>query len=148
MLDARLILHILSPSPLLPLITSTPFSASLVHLTAHPPALLHHLSSEFLIPPPPLSSLSKFWSVFLPVSERIQDTERLVFGPRGEGCEHPSEIVIELTVREGSSRKRGVERVLEGWSSVQDKGFCQLTALESLKDLMKKRKEVRSVIIH
>ena len=145
MLDARLILHILSPSPLLPLITSTLFSASLVHLAAHPPVLLRHISSEFLIPPPPLSSLSKFWSVFLPVSERIHDTERLVFGSGGEGCEHPSEIVIELIVREGNGRKRGVERVLEGWSS---KGFCQLTALESLKDLMKKQKEVRSVKIH
>lgn len=127
---------------------STPFSSSLVHFIAHPPALLQHLSSEFLIQPPPFSPQNKFWSVFLPVSERTHDAERLVFGPRGEGGEHPSEIVIELIVREGIGRKRGVERVLEGWSSVQDTGFCQLTALESLKDLMKERKEVRSVNTH
>ncbi|KAF9531972.1 hypothetical protein CPB83DRAFT_848124 [Crepidotus variabilis] len=139
--NSRLILHTQSPSPLLPLITSTSFSTSLVHVTSHPPALIQHLATEFLMPPPPLSPLPKFWSVFLPVSERIQDTERLVFGPGGEGSGHPAEIVVELIVRDASGRKRGLERVLEGWSSNSNQGSCDLIALESLKDLMKKQKE-------
>jgi len=92
------------------------------------------------MPPPPVSPEPKFWSVFLPVSERIHDTERLVVGSSsGEGSGHPSEFVVELIVREGAGRKRGVERVLEGWSS---DGPSELTALESLKVLTSKLREV------
>ena len=95
------------------------------------------------MPPPPISPLPKFWSVFIPVSERIHDTERLVFGTGGEGSGNPSEFVVELIVREGVGRKRGVERVLEGWSSVLN-GPCELTALESTKKYAENPKEVRT----
>jgi len=141
--DARLILHTQSPSAFIPLIASTTFSPSLTHVIAHPPCLLHYLSAELNTPPPPLSPSPKFWSVFIPVSERIHDTEQLVFGAAGEGSGHPSELVIEVIAREGG-RKRGTERVLEGWSNATNKGSCELSALESLKDLMKKPQEVQS----
>lgn len=95
------------------------------------------------MPPPPVSPWPKFWSVFLPVSERIYDAEILVFGPNGEGSGISSEFVAELVVREGAGRKRGVERVLEGWSNVLG-GPCELTALESIKPLAKKQTEVRN----
>ncbi|KAF8168050.1 hypothetical protein B0H34DRAFT_792706 [Crassisporium funariophilum] len=136
----RLILHCQSPSILLPCITQTAFSSSLVHIIAHPPALLTHLATEFLMPPPPLSPFPKFWSVFLPVSERVHDTERLVFGSGGEGSGHPTEFVAEIIVRDAAGRKRGVERDLEGWS-VGKGGPCKLTTLESLKHIFKKQKE-------
>jgi hypothetical protein len=67
-----------------------------------------------------------------------------VFGPGGEGSGHPSEIVVELIVRESTRRKRGVERILEGWSNATSEKSCELSALESLKDLMNKQKEVRT----
>ncbi|KDR85043.1 hypothetical protein GALMADRAFT_313922 [Galerina marginata CBS 339.88] len=135
--DARLILHSQSPSSLLPLLTQTAFSSSLSHIIVHPPVLIAHLATEFLMPPPPLSPLQKFWSVFLPVSERTHDTDRLVFGLAGEGSGIPSEFVVELVVREGTGRKRGVERVLEGWSD----GPCELSALETLRHFTRKQKE-------
>ncbi|KAF8203606.1 hypothetical protein BJ912DRAFT_202268 [Pholiota molesta] len=138
--NARLILHSQSPSSLLPLITQTGFSSSLSHVIAHPPALIAHIATEFLMPPPPVSPWPKFWGVFLPVSERLYDTEALVFGPNGEGSGNSSEFVAELIVREGAGRKRGVERVLEGWSNVLG-GPCELTALESIKPLAKKQTE-------
>ncbi|OBZ79343.1 hypothetical protein A0H81_00750 [Grifola frondosa] len=82
---SRLILHVLSPSPLLPVLTQTRFSPSLVHVNAHPTALLTHLASAYLTPPPPLSSPEKFWRVFIPVAERHYESEKLVFGQGGEG---------------------------------------------------------------
>ncbi|KAH9486887.1 Elongator complex protein 5 [Psilocybe cubensis] len=138
--DIRIILHSQSPSPLLPLITQTTFSPSLSHAIVHPPALIAHLTTEFLLPPPPISPLPKFWSVFIPVSERVHDTERIVFGPAGQGSGSTLELVVELIVREGAGRKRGVERVLEGWSLALG-GPCALSDLESIMDLTKKQKE-------
>ncbi|KAF8912712.1 hypothetical protein CPB84DRAFT_1670900 [Gymnopilus junonius] len=137
---SRLIIHSQSPSNLLPLITQTSFSSSLAHVITHPTALIAHLAIDFLMPPPPLSPLPKFWSVFIPVSERIHDTERLVFGTGGEGSGYPSEFVVEVIVREGVGRKRGVERILEAWSSTLE-GPCELTVLESLKKYAEKPKE-------
>jgi elongator complex protein 5 len=136
--DARLILHSQSPSALLPLITQTGFSPFLSHVIAHPPALLAHLATEFLMPPPPISPLPKFWGVFLPLSERVHDTERLVFGSGGEGSGNPTEFVVELIVREGVGRNRGIERVLEGWSSAL-RGPCELNELEALKPFTEKK---------
>ena len=136
--DARLVLHSQSPSALLPLITQTGFSSFLSHVIVHPPALLAHLATEFLLPPPPISPLPKFWSIFLPLSERVHDTERLVFGSGGEGSGNPTEFVVELIVREGAGRNRGVERVLEGWS-IALHGPCELNALEALKPLTEKK---------
>ena len=138
-----MILHSQSPSTILPLITQTAFSSSLLHIIAHPPVLLTHIATEFLMPPPPLTPLPKFWSLFLPISERVHDTEQLVFGADGEGSKHQTEFVIEVVVREGNRQHRGVERVLEGWSTSQG-GPCELTGLECLSHLLKKQKVVRT----
>jgi len=137
--DSRLILHTLSPCPLLAPLTQTRFSSNLVHLIAHPPVVLSNLSTAYLTPPPPLSSPEKFWSVFTPFSERSYESETLVFGSEGEGSAG-SEIVVEVLVRGvsdkviGTGRRRSVERVLEGWLSVSGLP-CELKELESLKGL-------------
>lgn len=95
------------------------------------------------MPPPPLTPLPKFWNLFLPISERVHDTEQLVFGADGEGSGYQTEFVLEVVARECNSRNRGVERVLEGWSTTQG-GPCELTDLKSLSHLLKKQKVVGS----
>ncbi|RPD82619.1 hypothetical protein L226DRAFT_556366 [Lentinus tigrinus ALCF2SS1-7] len=138
--SSRLIIHVLAPCPLIPILTQTRFSSSLTHITAHPPALLTHLSSAYLTPPPPLSPPEKFWGVFIPISERHYESEKLVFGQNGEGS-GPQEFVVEVLVRggaDGSGRRRGIERVLEGWSSAVG-GPCDLRDLESLRTLWAKK---------
>ncbi|KAJ7492565.1 hypothetical protein FB451DRAFT_1551896 [Mycena latifolia] len=132
---SRLIVHALSPSPLLPLLAQPGFSSSLTQVISHPPLLLVHLSTEYLTLPPPLSPEAKFWGIFLPVSERGEESERLIFGPGGEGTGGHDELVIEVIVRgdgEGS-RRRGVDRTLQGWSLTR--GLCPLSELNALKSL-------------
>jgi len=116
--SSRLILHVCTPSKILPAIVSTAFSSSITQLIAHPPALLLHLATEYMTPPPPLSPEAKFWGVFIPISERGRDTETLIFGQAGEGSGGRSEMVVEVLVRGGtdtSGRRKAVERFLEGW---------------------------------
>ncbi|KAG6902894.1 hypothetical protein C0995_010064 [Termitomyces sp. Mi166 len=136
---SRLILHAMRPSQLIPLLIQPTFSSSLVRLIAHPVVLLTHLAKEYLTPPPPSTLKAKFWSVFLPVSERIHDVERLVYGTssNGEGSGGVAEIVIEILVRGGEGRKRGIEREIEGWSVTV--GPCDLTKLENLKEVWTKK---------
>lgn len=114
------------------------FSPSLVCSFARPSALITHLAREYLTPPPPASSDAKFWGVFLPVSERHHECERLVFGSTGEGTGSTTEFVVEVLVRglHTSGKKRGVERTLEGWSSSEGDA-CELTKLEGFKTLLK-----------
>lgn len=78
------------------------------------------------------------------MSERVHDTEQLVFGSSGEGSGHPNDIVVEAIVRDASGRKSGVERVLEGWSS---QGPVDLLQLDSLAHIGKKEKEVNKARI-
>ncbi|KAJ6610051.1 hypothetical protein B0H10DRAFT_2061822 [Mycena sp. CBHHK59/15] len=133
---SRLIIHALSSSPLLPLLSQPAFSPSLTHVISHPPSLLLHLSTEYLTLPPPASSEAKFWGIFLPVSERVYESERLIFGTGGEGTGDDNEVVIEMLVRgdgDGLGRTRGVERTLKGWSFAR--GPCALTELDTLKSL-------------
>ncbi|KAI0361682.1 hypothetical protein OH77DRAFT_1500963 [Trametes cingulata] len=142
--SSRLILHTLAPSPLIPILTQTRFSPSLTHLIAHPTALLTHLASAYLTPPPPLSAIEKFWGVFIPISERHYESEKLVFGAGGEGS-GLQEFAVEVIVRggaDGSGRRRGVERVLEGWSPAAG-GPCELRELERLKALWSKKAVVQ-----
>ncbi|KAL0951112.1 hypothetical protein HGRIS_007849 [Hohenbuehelia grisea] len=137
---SRLILHLTTPCSLLPLLIQTSFSPSLVQFIAHPPVLLTHLATAYLTPPPPHTPEPKFYSVFLPFSERAYETDRLVYGPDGEGSGGLGEMVVEVLVRggnEGTVRRRGVERSLEGWST--EKGPCDLFSLESLKGLQKSK---------
>lgn len=138
-------MHVLAPCPLIPLLTEVRLSPSLIHLKAHPPVLLTHISTAYLTLPPPQSPPEKFWSVFAPLSERHHECEKLVFGTDGEGS-GGGEIVVELIVRNagGSGSKRGVERVLEGWVSSTGTA-CQLQELESLKALWKKKAIVQEV---
>ena len=107
----------------------------------HPPALLTHLASAYLTPPPLLSPDEKFWGVFIPIAGRHYESERLVFGPGGEGSGSPIEFVVEVLVRGGADdlgRRRGAQRVLEGWSAALG-GPCELHQLESLKALWSKK---------
>ncbi|KAF8078570.1 hypothetical protein FPV67DRAFT_63208 [Lyophyllum atratum] len=138
-IPSRLILHATRPSELVPLLIQPGFSPSIVQLTTHPPILLTHLAKDYLTPPPPASPKAKFWSAFLPLSERSHDVDRLVYGTSGEGSGGASEMVVEILIRGGetSSRKRGIERELEGWS-LSD-GACDLTKLESLKGVWGKK---------
>ncbi|KAJ6604707.1 hypothetical protein DFH09DRAFT_319061 [Mycena vulgaris] len=132
---SRLIIHALSPSPLLPLLAQPGFSPSLTQVISHPASLLVHLSTEYLTPPPPLSPEAKFWAIFLPISERGEESERLVFGPGGEGAGDDDELVIEVLVRgDGDGlRRRGVDRALHGWSL--SRGPCPLAEIIALKSL-------------
>ncbi|KAI0669950.1 hypothetical protein C8Q78DRAFT_992363 [Trametes maxima] len=146
---SRLILHVLAPSPLLPILTQTRFSPTLTHILAHPTALLTHLAAAYLTPPPPLAPPEKFWGVFIPVSNRHYEAEKLVFGSAGEGSGLP-EFAVEVLVRGGGSagdgvsgRRRGVERVLEGWSASMG-GLCELRKLESLRPLWSKKMPVET----
>lgn len=85
------------------------------------------------MPPPPLSTPEKFWRVFLPIVERHYEAEKLVFGPNGDGF-GGQEFVVEILIRgaDGSGRRRGVERMLEGWSG---EAPCGLNVLVGLKGL-------------
>ncbi|KAG2044804.1 hypothetical protein BDR03DRAFT_929897 [Suillus americanus] len=136
-----LALH-LQPSPLLELLTQTSLSPTLIHLTAHPPAIITHIASAYLTHPPPGGPADKFWSVFIPFSERTHESERLVYGLDGNGTSAGAwvskgtrEFVVEVLIRGGS--KRGVERAVEGWKGDVP---CELQALESLKNIWTRRK--------
>lgn len=136
-----LALH-LQPSPLLKLLTQTSLSPTLMHLTAHPPAIITHIASAYLTHPPPAGPAEKFWSVFIPFSERTHESERLVYGFDGNGTSAGAwvskgtrEFVVEILIRGGG--KRGVERTVEGWKGDVS---CELQALESLKSIWTRRK--------
>ncbi|KAJ7103481.1 hypothetical protein B0H15DRAFT_215891 [Mycena belliarum] len=132
---SRLVIHAVSPSPLLPLLSQPAFSPSLTHVISHPSSLLVHLSTEYLTLPPPLSTEAKFWGIFLPISERGEETERLIFGTDGEGTGDNDELVIEVILRgDGEGlRRRGVDRTLQGWSITR--GLRPLSDLNTLRSL-------------
>ncbi|KAF8922492.1 hypothetical protein CPB85DRAFT_1450478 [Mucidula mucida] len=134
--DSHLTLHIQGPSPLLPFLIQTSFSSSLNHLIVHPPALFHYLATEYLSPPPPASPEVKFWGIFIPVSERISDVTRIVYGTGGEGSGGSEEFIVEVVSRGGENggRRKAVERVLEGWDIKQSLAV-ELAEMSSLKAL-------------
>ncbi|THV04893.1 hypothetical protein K435DRAFT_648360 [Dendrothele bispora CBS 962.96] len=137
---SRLILHICAPSPILPLLVSTSFSPSLTQCIAHPPALLLHLAKEYLTYPPPQTPEAKFWGVFLPITERIRDSEQLVYGPEGEGSGSLGDVIIEIIIRGGSDysgRRKATERHLEGWQVPQSTAV-PLEQLDSLNSLWRR----------
>jgi elongator complex protein 5 len=133
---SRLVLHFsTSSSPLRDLVLTPRLSLTLAHIVAHPPALLTHLATAQLTPPPPLSAPDRFWRVFAPLSARAWEVERIVLGPGGAG---PSggggEIVLEVLTRAPEGRRgRNVERELEGWTA---DGPCPLSDLDSLKPIL------------
>ena len=122
-------------------------------MIAHPPALLAHLAEAYLTPPQTTPPYEKFWSVFLPFSEREYEVDQIVFGRSGTGS-GAHEIVVQVLVRDGQERgkRRAIERVLEAWSSDRD-GACELGELHGLASVMRpvpRAEEVRSfvVIVH
>ncbi|EGN97984.1 hypothetical protein SERLA73DRAFT_182795 [Serpula lacrymans var. lacrymans S7.3] len=152
---SSLIAHLL-PCPLLPPLTQTSLSPALLHAIAHAPALLSHIATAYMTPPPPAGPPEKFWGVFIPIAERSYESERLIFGPDGEGSSGGAwagngsgsgsrsgkadmrEMVVEVLVRgKGDGRKRAVERTLEGW---RGQCPCELEALESLKSVMLRKR--------
>ncbi len=102
----------------------------------HPPALFHYLATEYLSPPPPASPEVKFWGIFIPVSERISDVTRIVYGTGGEGSGGSEEFIVEVVSRGGENggRRKAVERVLEGWDIKQSLAV-ELAEMSSLKAL-------------
>ena len=137
---SQLIVHSVKPENTADLFLQTSFSSSLVHLKAHAASLFLHLSNEYMISPPPVTPELKFWSIFIPFSERLDETERLSFGPHGEGSGCSREMVIEILVRgiNTQSRKRGTERVLEGWDATRSTP-CPVPDLQSLKSLFSQK---------
>ena len=137
--NTNLILHVVESHESKVLVTSlsqTSFCPSLVLHTAYPTSLLLHISTNYLTPPPPLSPEPKFWSVFLPISERQHDIDAIVYGGEGSGSHVTEEFVVEAIVRggqNGSRRRRAVERNLRGWKSAN--GFCELKDLARLEGL-------------
>ena len=136
---ARLVVHVHQLSELLSLLTQVSLSPSLVYLTAHPPALLIHIARDYLTPPPSSSEETKFWSVFLPIRDRLYESINLVHGPKGEGSGNATELVVEVLVRGayGGGKRRGIPRVLEGWSLIRREP-CELATLETLKGIWRK----------
>ncbi|KAG2366575.1 hypothetical protein BDR07DRAFT_1449295 [Suillus spraguei] len=118
------------------------FIRTLLGLVTTRSAIVTHIASAYLTHPPPAGSAEKFWSVFIPFSERTHESERLVYGTDGNGTSAGAwaskgtrEFVVEVLVRGGS--KRGVERTVEGWKGDVP---CELQALESLKSIWTRRK--------
>lgn len=133
-----LILHLLL-CPLLPVLTQTRLSATLTHIIAHPPSLMTHLALSYLAPPPPAGSAEKFWTVFIPVSERVHESEVLVYGPEGTGTcfgggPDQREFVVELIIRgtAAEGRKRGIERTIEAWRGISPEHLQKLDSLKSI----------------
>ncbi|KZV71314.1 hypothetical protein PENSPDRAFT_578022 [Peniophora sp. CONT] len=145
---SRLIVHINSPSPLLPLLTTTKMSPTLTHIVAHPPALLLHLATANLTPPPPSTPPERFWPAFSPLAARAWEVEKLIFGSDGPGLsEGRSEIVLEILVRGASAsneKRRGAERALKGWSRAR--GPCDLTDLESLRSVWTRHSAIEETV--
>ncbi|KIM23551.1 hypothetical protein M408DRAFT_253234 [Serendipita vermifera MAFF 305830] len=129
----RLVLSITSTSSLLPHLLTPTFSQALTHARLYDPSLLLHMHRVFLLAPPPLTPVPKFYSVFTPFVHRARrETESLVFGAEVSTVGSvEGETVVEVTVRSsGSKRTGGVERALEGWKL--SSGPCTLEQLESL----------------
>jgi len=142
--STKLILHVVEShetKDLVAQLSQTFFSPSLVLHTAYPTSLLLHISTTYMTPPPPLSPEPKFWSVFLPISERQHDIDAIVYGGGGSGSHATEEFVVETIVRGGrnwSRRKRAIERSLRGWKVPN--GFCELKDLTQLGGLWEPNK--------
>jgi len=127
-----MILSVSSRCPVLPHLLMTAFCPNLHHITLHPPLLLQHISTAFLLDPPPLTLPPKWWSIFGPFAARERgEAERLYFSARysTDVAAAGDEVVVEILSR--SSGAKGVVRVLEGWSP--SKGPCKLEELEELR---------------
>ncbi|EAU93026.2 hypothetical protein CC1G_06746 [Coprinopsis cinerea okayama7 len=133
-----LILHGLEPK-LISLLIQPSFTPSLMYLKGHPPGIVAHIATEYLTPPPPYSTIPKFWSIFTPLSERRYTVNELVFGTKSEIHKEVEEILLEVLVRRPGgqgSKKRSIERELEAWSA--NVGPCEWTQLDTLRSVWSK----------
>lgn len=135
-------------------VLSISLTPSLTHIRLYPPNLFTHLSKAFLLPLPPRTAESKFYSVFGPFTNRARrEAEKLWYaeldgresrgiptmssnngsgGGNGGGLETArKETVMEVVVRAVGLRK-SVERSLEGW--IDGLGPCTLEGLPSLSE--------------
>lgn len=142
--SSRLILPVMSNSPLLAGLLSTSFQAraqatsatqpsahTLTQLVFHPPILFSHLIQHYHVslPPvntPPETSTARFWSVFAPVAGRGTG-ERLVMASGTDDLGVASTAdnqstsrdsksgVVEIISRARTGGQKGVRRVLRGW---------------------------------
>lgn len=142
-------MHSLKPSEIASFLLQTDFSSSLFHLTTHPTSLFHYLFKEYMVSPPPISPDVKFWSVFIPLSERVHEVDHLFLGPQGEGSSCGTEIVMEILSRGNNSRsrRRATERTLEGWNSVKSQP-CAISELQSLKLLFLQKSVVEVRVMY
>ena len=135
--------------PLLSLFIQPSFSSSLLHIRAHPPGIITHLAAEYFTPPPPYSPIPKFWSVFVPFSEREHTMKELVFGNNPQIARGTKEILLEVILRQPAgqaTKRRSIERELEAWSETL--GFCQWTQLECLKSITGKSTSLDVSALH
>jgi len=148
--NMKLVLHVVEShesKDLVAHLSQTSISPSLVLHAAYPTSLLLHISTNYMTPPPPLSPEPKFWSVFLPISERQHDIDAIVYGGEGSGSPVTEEFVVDTIVRggqNGSRRKRAVERNLRGWKSLN--GFCELKDLTQLGGLWESNKSPAEMV--
>ena len=133
--STRLILHFntsLTPVALLNALLHPSFSNSLTQIIAHHPILLEHIATEYLIPPDPDSP--KWWSVFLPLSTRAYEVEKLVFGSTGDGAGSSTDFVVERVVRD---KRKSIQRTMDGWD-ISKSEYVELNKMESLKFIWKR----------
>ncbi|KZS92975.1 hypothetical protein SISNIDRAFT_508482 [Sistotremastrum niveocremeum HHB9708] len=130
---SRMIIPIFAGSPLLPVLLAPGFNYSLSHVTLHSTAFITHIAKSYLTLPPPLSSSSNFWRLFIPMVER-HEGEKIVFGSEGEGGASDEAMleIVERLAMDRSEGKKSVERSLEGWNGSQP---CEWTALSDLRGL-------------
>ena len=129
-----MVLSVSARCPVLPHLLTRAFCSDLHHIILHAPVLLRHISTTFLLKPPPLTLPPKWWSIFGPFSARERgEAERLYFSPQytSSVVAVEDEVVVEVLSR--SSGTKGVTRVLEGWDP--RKGPCELEKLEELRSV-------------
>ncbi|CAE6407368.1 unnamed protein product [Rhizoctonia solani] len=140
--SSRLVLPILSRSPLLSSLVSTNFQArvlksqpspihTLIHLVLHSPILLSHLVHQYHLTLPPVNTISepstsRFWSVFTPVARRGTG-ERLAMavgleelgstlGTMNQSTNRDMDSgVAEISTRSRAGGQKGVRTVLRPW---------------------------------
>ncbi|KAH8988846.1 hypothetical protein EDB92DRAFT_1935645 [Lactarius akahatsu] len=123
---SRLVIHLTTPSPLRDHILAPRLSPTLAHVVAHPPALLLHLATAQLMPPPPAGRPDRFWHVFSPLASRTWEVEEIVLGPGGGGARN------DWGDGDRSGVGRNLEKELLGW--LRDSP-CSLSELDSLKPI-------------
>ncbi|TRM66167.1 hypothetical protein BD626DRAFT_486927 [Schizophyllum amplum] len=138
--DHTIVLHTTSSStsPLLSslLHSSLSHAKNVAHIVAHSPALITHVAAEYGTPPPPLGHEDRFWGVWMPVSARQATIDLTVNADADLAAD---DTVVDILTRGAASRRKAIERRLEGWA---DGTPCEVTALRSLRRIFSEKKRV------